>query len=300
MLSFNIGKPIGKIDNEKNQILSIVDPDNDEDKKELDKIKKRNKNKTIKKCCKHHSKSYCKREECCYNCPFYYESESDSEDDCDGIGFKEFKTKDLILPFPDLTARFTEYIGGPSGVGKSTMASELAMKFKQVFPEKKIFIFSRTDAKKDPAYAKLNPIQIDITDDLITNPIDITNEISEDGCLIIFDDCGTINNIKLRKEIEKLICDILEVGRKLNANIIITNHLLIPNDKNFARTLMNETKMITVFPRSGSQPITYVLKTYFGLTKKQIERIISLDSRWVRISKSYPMYVEYKNGAYII
>ena len=143
------------------------------------------------------------------------------------------------------------------------MAGNLAMEFKKVYPKRKIYIFCRSDVRKDPAYAQLKPIQISIDESLIESPIDITQDITEEGCLLIFDDCNTIHDDKLRKEIEKLINDALECGRKLNCNIIITNHLLIPNEKKFARTVMNESSMTTMF-KSGGFCITKSL--YFKIS----------------------------------
>jgi hypothetical protein len=93
----------------------------------------------------------------------------------------------------------------------------------------------------------------------------------------------------------------MEVGRKLNCNMIITNHLVIPNEKKFARTLLNEINMISLFPKSGSsQQIKYALKTYWGMNNKQIDKILDLKSRWVIISKTYPQYVLYENGCFIL
>ena len=88
------------------------------------------------------------------------------------------------------------------------------------------------------------------------------------------------------------MADIMEVGRRLNINIIITQHLICGNEKKLSRTLMNEMNYLTVFGRSGStQAIKYCLKTYFGLIKKQIDEILALPSRWVTIKKDYPMAV---------
>lgn len=275
------GRPIARLDNKKKQLLSIIDE---------------NKTKEIKMCCKKCNKK-CEKKPCCEGCCVYYEMESESEDDAN----TEFHTNAELIALPDFTQRFIEYISGPSGSGKSTMAGKLATEFKNLNPKKRIYIFSRTDAKKDPAYKELNPIQIDINEELILNPIDITNEIDEKGCLMIFDDCGTIHNDKIRKEVEKLTCDAMEVGRKLNCNMIITNHLVIPNEKKFARTLLNEINMITLFPKSGSsQQMKYCLKTYWGMGNKQIEKILELKSRWVRISKTYPQYVLYEKGCFIL
>ncbi len=303
MLSFNKGRPIGKIEHKpNNKILSIIDPDNPEDNPVKPKYKKIATKE--KKCCQKHSKVACKNKACCKKCALHCELESSSseeEDNDNEEGLREFKTKENIIPLPDLTKRFIEYICGPSGSGKSTIACEIAMNFKKVYPKKKIFIFSRTEAINDPAYSKLEPVQIEINDELITDPIDITTEISNEGCLVIFDDVETIQSDKLKREIQKLMCDMMEVGRKLNINMIVTNHLVLPIDRKFARTLLNEINMITVFPKSGSsQQITYALKTYFGLTKSQIDKIIALKSRYVRISKNYPSYVLSAHEAYIL
>ena len=222
-----------------------------------------------------------------------------------GVVFDKYPQKGTLtkhlIPLPDPNNRFISYIAGPSGSGKSTYASELAEQFKKIHPNKKIFIFSRTEAKDDPAYKKLKPIQIEINEDLLENPIDITTEMSEGGCLVIFDDCETIHNEALKREVQKLIMDGLEVGRKLNLNMIITNHLIIPNNKAFGRVLLNEIQQLTVFPKSGSaKQINYALNEYFGLDRKQLKEIFTLKSRWVTVSKTYPQYVMYSGGAYIL
>jgi len=196
--------------------------------------------------------------------------------------------------------RSVAYIAGPSGSGKTTYALNLIKSYIKIHPEVPFFLFSRTDYKKDPAYQGLRPMQVTIDDSLLTDPINIENELSE-GAIILFDDCTTIRDDKLRKEVEKLMEDIMEVGRKLNITIVISNHLVIPNDKKFARTVMNELQTLTVFPKSGSsRQIRYALKEYFGLDRNQIEDILHLPSRWVTISKSYPMYVLSEKMAYIL
>jgi hypothetical protein len=298
MFNTQIGKPIGLLGGNSKTKLYLLDPDDKKYKDQIDKIKNSKTKRSNIKCCRYHSLK-CDRIECCNRCPYYYTS--DSDDDIEDFGMKEFTTKLDISPLPDLENRFIEYIAGPSGSGKSTMATDLAHKYQKEFPKRKIFIFSRTDAKNDPAYKDLRFKQFKINDELINNPLDITKEVSKNGCLLIFDDCGTIHDEALKKEIEKLICDAMEVGRKLQVCLIITNHLVIPNERKFARTMMNELTNFTFFPKSGSgQQITYALKTYFGLSKKQIERLLQLDSRYVRISKGYPQYVQYAHGANIL
>ncbi len=303
MFSLTDGRPIAKSDNSRGKkvVLGIIDPDADDSESESCF--------GCGECCDNCDQELCQDEPCCNNCKIFYESESFSSSEEERprkVGGKllgkDYRppTGIKLIPLPDLTERFVDYVAGPSGSGKSTIAGGLAHEFKALFPKKPIYIFSRTDANKDPAYAKLKPIQISIDETLLEDPMDITQEITEGGALIIFDDCNTIPNDKLRKEVEKLMADAMEVGRKLNCNMIITSHLVVPNEKKLARTILNEMHTLTVFPKSGSsQQIKYALKTYFGMNNKQIEKVLDTKSRWVRISKSYPQYVLSSGGAYI-
>lgn len=329
MFSLTDGRIIAKTDTRQPIVLSIVDPDQVKQQGAGRKQPLKKKKKVIKKkkpqykgcggkrpCCRYCHRDYCQEEPCCDNCGIFYDivqsssSEEDtSEESEDGgqighistIGREYIPRTGKLIPLPNFQERFVEYISGPSGSGKSTVASQLAQQFKIMYPGKPIYIFSRTDAKKDPAFLKLRPIQIDIDETMIDNPIDITKEVTEGGCLMIFDDCNTIHNDKVKKEIDKLMSDAMEVGRKLDCNIIITNHLVIPNEKKFARTMLNEMNMLTIFPKSGSsQQIKYALKTYYGLNNKQIDKILESPGRWVRISKTYPQYVLNEHGAYIL
>lgn len=247
---------------------------------------------TEKKCCKKCSDG-CRKKKCCGGCEMCC---SNDDEIGDSIKIKEGR----LVPIPKINERSVDYIAGPSGSGKSTYASNLARLFKKIYPEKDFYVFSRTDVRNDPAFKGLNPIQITIDESLIENPIDVSKELS-DQCLILFDDCNTILDDKQKKAVDKLMADIMEVGRKLGIWIIITNHLVIPNEKKIARTIMNEMQSLTVFPKSGSvQQIRYCLKQYYGLNNKQIEEIINLPSRWVTIYKNYPMCVLYETGAYIL
>jgi ATPase family associated with various cellular activities (AAA) len=331
MFSLTHGRMIAKTNTHPINVISILDPDQIKPiiKKGAGRPKVLSK-KILKKkklnyrvcggkhtCCRYCHEEFCLEEPCCNECGIYYDiiessdsdsalesDESEPEEEQQQILGKEYipsPRAGKLIPLPNFEERFVEYVSGPSGSGKSTIASQLASQFKNMYPHKPIYIFSRTEAKNDPAFHKLKPIQIQIDESMIENPIDITKEVTEGGCLMIFDDCNTIHNEKVKKEVDKLMADAMEVGRKLNCNIIITNHLVIPNEKKFARTMLNEMNMLTIFPKSGSsQQIRYALKTYYGLNNKQIDKILSLSGRWVRISKTYPQYVLHEQGAYIL
>jgi hypothetical protein len=214
--------------------------------------------------------------------------------------FASIEIKGKIEPLLNVDERTVSYIAGPSGSGKTTYAVELIKKYKKIFPDKEFYLFSRTNHENDPVFQGMDVNQVEIDEDLLDDPIDIETELN-DGSVLLFDDCNTIQNDKLKKSIDKLMADIMEVGRKLDITIIITNHLVIPNEKKMARTVLNEMQVLTVFPKSGSvQQIKYVLKTYFGLDNKQMNYIVSLPSRWVTIYKNYPMCVLYEGGCFIL
>lgn len=277
MFSLREGKPIARIigGTLANEILHLYQLEEEEEP-----------------CCERCSNK-CAKKKCCRNC--------EHEDRSHIIG-KEFTLASGILqPLLSLDGRTVDYIAGPSGSGKSTVAGKKVENFKKVFPDKEVFIFSRTDSKADPALVKLGATQIKINDDLVDKPIDIEKEL-KGGCIILFDDCNTVQNEKHKKAVENLMKDIMEVGRKMDITIVVTNHLVIPDERKFARALLNEIHTITVFPKSGSaQQIEYALEKYFGMNKKMIkENILTLPSRWVQINKTYPMFVLHEKGGFIL
>jgi len=219
----------------------------------------------------------------------------------DGVEEMICTDESTIMPKIDkCSERCIWYICGPSGSGKSTYAAQLIKDFSKEYPKSTIYIISRTDYKNDPAYKNLKMIQVPATEALLEHRIDIEKDIRPDS-LMVFDDFNTIPDKLVREYIQHLICDIMETGRKLRINCILTNHLIIPNEKSFARTLLNEIQNLTVFPKSGSShAINYVLKTYFGMSRKEIKEILKLKSRWVSINRTYPMNVIYNKGVYII
>lgn len=221
----------------------------------------------------------------------------DQDVDIDAKSLRLKRSK--LMPMIDVEDRQVVYIAGPSGSGKSTYASALATTYKKIWPEREIYFFSRTAVEDDPAYKKLKPTQVMLDETIVTDPIDI-NEF-EHGSLIIFDDCNTITNGAIRKSVLHIIKDILEVGRKMGLWIIITSHLINPSDRDFSRTVLNELHTLTFFPRSGSSyQIKYALQKYFGLNNKEVDKLLKIPSRWVTINRSYPTYVAYDKGVFLL
>lgn len=210
--------------------------------------------------------------------------------------------KGKLMPLLNTEERQVAYVAGPSGSGKTTYTGTLAKNYKKIFPGAEVYLFSRTDYRSDPVYKmlKLRPLQVMLDETLVTDPIDIETELKP-GSLIMFDDIGTINNDQIRKAVNALAMDIMEVGRKLDLTIILTSHLVNPTDRKFSRVIHNEYQTFTFFPKSGSfYQIEYCLKNYFGFSKKQIREIMDLPSRWVTIMKNYPQCVLHEHGCYLL
>lgn len=214
---------------------------------------------------------------------------------------RDFKlTKGELVPILNTSGeRSVEYIAGPSGSGKSTIVADLVRRYLRLNPKKKVYLFSRSPKEDDPAFKGIEMSQIPISDQLVGTPIDITK--LKPGTVLVFDDVGTIHVDAQRKAVEKIMMDAMEVGRKYQIYVIITSHLIIPTDKKFARTMMNEMQSVTLFPQSGcTQQISYVLRTYVGVDTNQIQRILNLPSRWVRVHTRYPRFVLYDRGAFLL
>lgn len=212
----------------------------------------------------------------------------------DGEGKTVEITDGEIEPVPHPTKRECLYVAGPSGSGKSTYVSKYAKNFKKMFPDKEIILFSKVG--DDECLDKLDPYRINITEDLIDEPIG-AEELKDS--LVIFDDTDTIANKKLRDAITALKEDILETGRHYNTYCIITSHLI--NNYKETRKVLNECHSITMFPSSGSaHPIRYCLKNNVGMSKKDIDKVFKVPSRWVTAFKHYPQCVMYSCGAYLL
>lgn len=224
----------------------------------------------------------------------------EEEDENDETTHVYLERGEKFIPLPNQFERESVFIAGPSGSGKSTYAAEYIKGYLDLFPGNDFYAFSRVDIKNDAAFDNLNPSQVMIDINLVKNPIDISKEINK-PCIVLFDDITTIQDDKIRKAVEKIVADILEVGRKMKIYIIYTCHLIIGNERKLARTIMNEMTSLTVFPRSGAfQQISYAISTYFGIPKKEIQKYRNIDSRWITLFKNYPQFMLSEKECFIL
>lgn len=208
----------------------------------------------------------------------------------------EIDIKDgLIMPFPTMETRQCVYCAAPSGSGKSYWAKNYAKMYNKAFPSNKIFLFSKVSNDVSLKGIKnLIPIILDqeLVDDEIT-----CDELADS--LVIMDDCDTISNKDILGAVNQLKNSIQETGRHANIHCLVTSHLI--SDYKKTRTTLNESHILTVYPSSGSaHQIKSVLSKYWGLDKKDIEKIFRLNSRWVSIRKNYPQMVMSEHKVYLI
>jgi hypothetical protein len=217
--------------------------------------------------------------------------------ECEKKSLTEFKIYDegRIQPLPNFTRTERIFIAGPTLCGKSYLTQKYMEQLRKVHPNKPIYLFSDVDEDEEIDKIK-NLIRIPITEDMLYDP---PRPEQYPGSIILFDDVDSIQDPKLLKVIQSFRDSILRRGRHDDISTIITSHLLT-NYKD-TRIIMNEVNKIAFFPRSGAgDAIKYVLKKYVGMDKKNIEKAVALPSRWVMVSKTYPQYVLYEKGVYII
>ena len=188
------------------------------------------------------------------------------------------------------------YAAGPSDSGKSHWCGCYIEEWVKEFPDRFIFLFS--DVEKDAALDKFKNLKrVKINEELLSKPLKSTD--FPNGSLCIFDDIDSIQDEKILKAVETLRDHLLRRARHEGIYVIVSNHLITDYKK--TRIILNEISAFTFFPKSGStHGIVYALKKYCGLNIAQVNKIFSLNSRWVTVYKNYPMYVVYNKGLYLL
>tara|TARA_R110002096_G_scaffold376374_1_gene570068 strand:- start:77 stop:910 length:834 start_codon:yes stop_codon:yes gene_type:complete len=187
------------------------------------------------------------------------------------------------------------YISAPSGAGKSTFIGKYLGELRKVKGKKRpIFIFSRVE--NDEPLDVYKPIRIPL-DRKIFDEEPLKPEDFRD-CILVFDDIDTLIDKPLLKYLQHFRDDLLECGRHYGITTISTTHQIL----NFAETrkLLNEATAIIIFPKAtGNYQLRSFLERYMGFDKEQIEHIKTLPSRWLYLSKEYPLYMIYEKGIVI-
>jgi len=202
--------------------------------------------------------------------------------------------KGKMVPIPNPDRESTNYYtAGANGSGKSYNMGDWMRQYKKLFPKNKIYLFKR-NSRPDPAFKGIKFVEMD-HEELVEDPLELEDL---ENCLLVFDDTARIRDKRVRELMNDLMLDALENGRKLHCSVACSNHLVADN-KN-TKIQLYESDILVVFPGSANAQISYVAKKYVGMDAKAIQKMLHLKSRWVLISKSYPQYVMYVKGVYIL
>jgi hypothetical protein len=193
--------------------------------------------------------------------------------------------KFLPIPLEKANQRDFVLVSGPSGSGKSYWTGQYIKTYHTLHPENEIFIFSKKDS--DDSFDKFDYVnRIDLDSILDGDELDCKDFTNS---LVIFDDIENILDKQIKDAVYKLKDNLAETGRSENIFMIVCSHQAM-NYKT-TRIDLNESNKFVIFKNGNSYHIKRLLKEYAGLDTKTIQKILDLPSRWMMISKNYPMYV---------
>ena len=214
-------------------------------------------------------------------------------DDIKNISTDKIKLDGKLAPLPQEGIIEKIYISAPSGAGKSTWCSNYIKKYKKMFPENEVYVFSTVE--EDEALDKHDPIRIDLNE-LAETPI---NPYDFEYSLCVFDDIDSITDTTVRNSVIALRGWLLEQGRHIKARMLCTSHILM-NYKS-TRRLLNEATTVVIFPKAGSTyQIKKFLEKYVGMSSADITKLLRLNSRWVAVGKTYPTFIMHEKGVYLL
>lgn len=193
------------------------------------------------------------------------------------------------------TERMIGYIVGASGSGKSHFAKQFITQYHKAYPSRPVYIISALT--EDPTLDSLKYLQrIKLTDDFVND--DLSSADFQDS-LLVLDDIDTLSKKAIRNKVNQLKDDVLSCGRHFNTSLLLTAHQ--PCRGAETKLILNESHFFTIFPLGlQGRAKSYLLETYLGLSKDQIQKLKNIDSRAITFIKGYPQVVLAEKIAYIL
>ena len=190
--------------------------------------------------------------------------------------------------------RFVAYVSGQAGSGKSYFTNKLAEEYHSMYPKRPIYLFSLLTEDKSIKCKHIKRVKLD--ENFLKT--DLTLGDMKNSCLI-FDDIDTIKNKHIKGKLDHIIDTLLQCGRHSGTSVVYVSHL--PCNGKDTKMILSECNNITIFPQTlGNRALRYLLGEYFGLDKKQIQKIKKLPSRHVTINRTYPMVLLHEKGAFLL
>jgi hypothetical protein len=187
------------------------------------------------------------------------------------------------------------YVCGQGGSGKSYYTLMFTKEYHKMYPNNDIYLFSTLSS--DSTLDKVDFIKkVKLTDDFLNTNFDVEDFANS---LVIFDDVDTIRDNQLKKKVYQILNMLLETGRHSKSSIIYTSHLACKGRE--SQTILNEAHSVTIFCKTmGERNLKYLLENYFGLSRKEIDNLKSIPSRWVTILRSYPTIAITEKSCFIL
>ena len=188
------------------------------------------------------------------------------------------------------------YISARSGAGKSWYAKDYANKYREMYPKRDIYLFSGLEDDKGSIDKIKNLQRIKLDSEFMK--ADITLDMMKNS-MLIFDDIDIIDDKLLLNKLYTILNMALQTGRHSHTSVIFTTHTPCNGQK--TKICLAESHSITLFvPGMGNKSLKYLLDSYYGLDKKQIEKIKSIPSRWVTLTRTFPSVCFHQNGAFVL
>ena len=205
--------------------------------------------------------------------------------------FKHLEIMDGKIEMIPSEERECGYVSGPSGSGKSFFCAAYLKKLAGMYPKMPFILFSKKNHDSQLDDIK-NLQRFDMTD-----LEDLDSDMFVGSCCL-FDDIDTLP-LANKKACMLLRDQILETGRSNMIYCLSTTHSMC-SGKNTKFPLL-ESHFCTMYPRFGdTYHLRYFMKFYGGLDKKQIEKVLNLNSRSVTLFKRYPYYVLSDHELYLL
>lgn len=201
----------------------------------------------------------------------------------------------LLFMYPQDIPNQRQFIicTGMAGSGKSWWIGSYIRLYLQLFPNHKIYIFSKKDF--DEAYdvqfrsefKDKTIVRIPLDEAFLDSDLE-ASDFKKSLC--IFDDIENIRDKLVRKKVYELKDDLSCTGRVNNTYLLLANHLAMNYRE--TRVDLGEADGVVVFQSGNKLHVNNLLKTHVGLDSRQIEQVFDTlkESRWVFVKKTHPMY----------
>jgi len=182
------------------------------------------------------------------------------------------------------------YVASPAGGGKTVYISQWALKYRRLWPDRKVFIASANTVADDPAWLALppasRPLQIDVAT-IFSEAVDVATAFPG-ACLVILDDLIDAKDGKQAKAVLRFAQDLLQIGRRHGLSVLITSHELTSYSR--TRAILHDCHSVVVFPHhTPRHSLSYFMRKLFG-GDAELPRLKAWGSRWVQLSVRSPQW----------